>query len=324
MSTPYSEYAANNAQRGERTRPERIEAKPLRHPGRWALAALLVALVVWFIIGAARNEAYGWSTYFTYLLDTRIATAALHTIAITVLAMVIGVIGGVLLAVMRMSPNPVFKTVGWVFLWIFRGTPVYVQLMFWGLVGAIYDTINLGFTEIPLDPFTSSAFALAVVGLGLNEAAYMAEIVRSGVSAVPEGQVEASKALGMSWGQTMRRTVLPQAMRIIIPPTGNEFISLLKTSSLVVAVPYSLELYGRSMDIAAALFEPVPLLLVAATWYLVITSVLMVAQHYLERYFDRGATRQLTARQLASLADAEGTIPNNVEIVEDPQKKGQR
>lgn len=323
MSTPYSKYAAQRT-RGSRTRPERIEAKPLRHPGRWVLAALLVLVVVWFVIGAARNDAYGWDTYFTYLLDTRIATAALHTIAITVLSMLIGVVGGVLLAVMRMSPNPVFKTVAWVFLWIFRGTPVYVQLMFWGLVGAIYDSINVGFAEIPLEPFTSSAFALAVVGLGLNEAAYMAEIVRSGVSAVPEGQVEASKALGMSWGQTMRRTVLPQAMRIIIPPTGNEFISLLKTSSLVVAVPYSLELYGRSMDIAAALFEPVPLLLVAATWYLVITSVLMVAQYYLERYFDRGDTRQLTARQLASLADAEGTIPNNVQIVDQPQKKGPR
>ncbi|OIR42117.1 amino acid ABC transporter permease [Corynebacterium sp. NML140438] len=302
------------------SRPARIEAKPLRHPGRWALAILLGILVVWFVIGAAKNEAYGWGTYAQYLFDTRIAVAALHTIAITVLAMIIGVVGGVLLAVMRMSPNPVFRTVSWVFLWVFRGTPVYVQLMFWGLIGAIYDSINLGFTQISLDPFTSSAFALAVVGLGLNEAAYMAEIVRSGVSAVPEGQIEASKSLGMSWSQTMTRTVLPQAMRIIIPPTGNEFISLLKTSSLVVAVPYSLELYGRSMDIAAALFQPVPLLLVAATWYLVITSLLMVAQHYLERYFDRGATRQLTARQLASLADAEGTIPNNVEIIEAPER----
>lgn len=306
----------------EARRPDRIEAKPLRHPGRWVLAALLIALVVWFIIGAARNEAYGWETYFDYLFDTRIATAALHTIAITVLAMVIGVLGGVILAVMRMSPNPVFKSIAWVFLWIFRGTPVYVQLMFWGLLGAIYDSINLGFAQIPLEPFTSSAFMLAVVGLGLNEAAYMAEIVRSGVSSVPEGQVEASKALGMGWWQTMRRTVLPQAMRIIIPPTGNEFISLLKTSSLVVAVPYSLELYGRSMDIAAALFQPVPLLLVAATWYLGITSLLMVGQHYLERYYDRGATRQLTSRQLASLADAEGTIPHNVQLVDAPETKG--
>ncbi|MCT2338703.1 amino acid ABC transporter permease [Corynebacterium sp. p3-SID1056] len=305
-----------------RSQPERIEAKPLRHPGRWVLATILLLLVAWFVIGAARNEAYGWDTYFQYLFDTRIAIAGLHTLAITLLGMLIGVVGGVLLAVMRMSPNPVFNAVSWVFLWIFRGTPIYVQLMFWGLIGAIYDSINLGFTQISLEPFTSSAFALAVVGLGLNEAAYMAEIVRSGVSSVPEGQIEASKALGMSWRQTMSRTVLPQAMRIIIPPTGNEFISLLKTSSLVVAVPYSLELYGRSMDIAAALFEPVPMLLVAATWYLVITSLLMVGQHYLERYFERGATRQLTARQLASLADAEGTIPSNVEVINTPEKKG--
>ena len=176
------------------TRPERIEAKPLRHPGRWILAAIIIALAVWFIIGAARNDAYGWDTYFRYLFDTRIAIAALHTLAITILAMLLGVVGGVLLAVMRMSPNPVFKTVAWVFLWIFRGTPVYVQLIFWGLIGSIYDTINLGVAEIPLEPFTSSAFLLAVVGLALNEAAYMAEIVRSGISAVPEGQVEASKA----------------------------------------------------------------------------------------------------------------------------------
>lgn len=304
------------------TRPERIEAKPLRHPGRWILAAIIIALAVWFLIGAARNDAYGWDTYFRYLFDTRIAVAALHTLAITIFAMVLGVIGGVILAIMRMSPNPVFKTVSWVFLWIFRGTPVYVQLIFWGLIGSIYDTINLGAAEIPLEPFTSSAFLLAVVGLALNEAAYMAEIVRSGVSSVPEGQIEASKALGMSWSQTMTRTVLPQAMRIIIPPTGNEFISLLKTSSLVVAVPYSLELYGRSMDIAAALFEPVPMLLVAATWYLAITSILMIGQHYLEKYFDRGAKRQLTARQLATLADAEGTIPANVQLVDAPEPKG--
>ena len=304
------------------TRPERIEAKPLRHPGRWITAAILVALFILFIVDAAGRDAYGWSTYRAYIFDTRILTAAGHTLALTVLSMIIGVVLGVVLAVMRMSPNPVFKSIAWLYLWVFRGTPIYVQLVFWGLIGAIYQSINLGFTEVSLDALTSSAFALAVIGLGLNEAGYMAEIVRSGVNSVPAGQIEASKALGMGWGMTMRRTVLPQAMRIIIPPTGNEFISLLKTSSLVVAVPYSLELYGRSQDIAAALFEPVPMLLVAATWYLIITSILMVGQHYLERYFDRGVTRQLTARQLASLADAEGTIPNNVQIIEAPEKKG--
>lgn len=300
------------------TTPAPIQAKPLRHPGRWVLAAIVLGLSAWFVIGALTNEAYGWATYRAYLFDTRIATAALHTLALTVLAMLIGVALGATLAVMRMSPNPVLRGVAWVYLWIFRGTPVYVQLVFWGLLGSLYQSISVGFAEVELEPLLKNAFLLAVLGLGLNEAAYMAEIVRSGISSVPEGQMEASKALGMSWGMTMRRTVLPQAMRIIIPPTGNELISMLKTTSLVVAIPYTLELYGRSMDIAAALFEPVPMLLVAATWYLAVTSLLMVGQHYLEKHFEKGARRELTARQLAALADAEGTVPGNVTVKETP------
>ena len=295
---------------------EEIKAKPLPHPGRWITAAVLLVLFLWFIIGAARNEAYHWDVYFKYLFDTRIAAAAGWTIALTVLAMLIGIVGGAIVAVLRMSENPVLSTVAWFYLSVFRGTPVYVQLVFWGLLGTIYSTIDLGVTEVDLSTILSNTFVLAFVGLGLNESAYMAEIVRAGIQAVPEGQTEASKALGMSWWQTVRRTILPQAMRIIIPPTGNEFISLLKTTSLVIAVPFSLELYGRSTDIANALFLPVPMLLVAATWYLVITSILMVGQFYLERYFARGATRQLTARQLAALADAEGVPLANARVVD--------
>lgn len=306
----------------QQSSPKPIVAKPLRHPGRWVAAFIILALFVWFIIGAATNEAYGWDTYRAYLFDTRVATAALHTLALTVLSMLIGVVLGCAVAVMRMSPNPVLRGVSWVYLWIFRGTPVYVQLVFWGLLGSIYQTINVGFAEISVENLLSNMFFLAVVGLGLNEAAYMAEIVRSGIQAVPEGQTEASKALGMSWWMTMRRTVLPQAMRIIVPPTGNEFISMLKTTSLVVAIPYTAELYGRSTDIAAALFDPVPLLLVAATWYLAITSLLMVGQHYLEKYYEKGATRELTARQLAALADAEGALPKNVNVVPEPPRRG--
>ena len=295
---------------------EEIKAKPLPHPGRWITAAVLLVLFLWFIIGAARNEAYHWDVYFQYLFDTRIAAAAGWTIALTVLAMLIGIVGGAIVAVLRMSDNPVLSTVAWFYLWVFRGTPVYVQLVFWGLLGTIYSTVDLGVTEVDLSTVLSNTFVLAFVGLGLNESAYMAEIVRAGIQAVPEGQTEASKALGMSWWQTVRRTILPQAMRIIIPPTGNEFISLLKTTSLVIAVPFSLELYGRSTDIANALFLPVPMLLVAATWYLVLTSILMVGQFYLERYFARGATRQLTARQLAALADAEGVPLANARVVD--------
>lgn len=295
--------------------PAPIQARPLPRPGRWVTAAILVAIAAWFLVSAARNDAFGWDTYGRYLLDTRIAAAAMKTVALTVLAMLLGVVLGSIMAILRMSPNPVLRTFSWVYLWIFRGTPVYVQLVFWGLAGVIFQSINVGVAHIDLQAALKNAFILAVVGLGLNEAAYMAEIVRAGIQAVPEGQTEASKALGMTWWQTIRRTVLPQAMRIIIPPTGNEFISLLKTTSLVVAIPYSQELFGRSMDIANALFEPVPLLMIAATWYLGITSILMVGQYYLEKYFAKGATRQLTARQLAALADAEGTLPKNFNVV---------
>ncbi|ATQ28026.1 ABC transporter permease [Rhodococcus ruber Chol-4] len=293
------------------TEPETIEAVPLRRPGRWIAGIVVAVLLALFLYGAATNEAYRWDVYAQYLFDRRITEAAWKTVQLTVLAMLLAVLLGVLLAVMRLSPNPVLKTVSWVYLWIFRGTPVYVQLVFWGLFPSIYKQLDLGipfvhqFVHIDLQGI-NAAFLFAVIGLGLNEAAYMAEIVRAGIGSVPEGQTEASVALGMSWSQTIRRTILPQAMRVIIPPTGNELISMLKTTSLVAAVPYSLELYGRARDISGANFQPIPLLLVAATWYLAITSLLMVGQYFLERHYSKGLSRQLTTRQLQALADAQG------------------
>ncbi len=245
--------------------------------------------------------------------------------------MVIAIVLGVILAVMRLSPNPVLRAAAWGgYLWIFRGTPVYVQLVFWGgLFPSIYKSIDLGipfvhqFAHINLQDL-QAAFLFAVIGLALNEAAYMAEIVRAGVSSVNEGQTEASVALGMTWSQTMRRTVLPQAMRVIIPPTGNEVISMLKTTSLVTAVPYSFELYGRARDISGANFEPIPpLLMVAATWYLAITSLLMIGQYYVERHYSKGATRALTTRQLQALADAQGKA-TVVETLPDTPPGGER
>ncbi|BBZ60208.1 amino acid ABC transporter permease [Mycolicibacterium monacense] len=299
-----------DADSSPRTDAAPIDAVPLRHPWRWVAAVVIVVLVGLFLYGAATNEAYSWSTYRKYLFDQRISEAAWNTLQLTILSMVLALVLGVLLAVMRLSPNPVFKSVAWVYLWIFRGTPVYVQLVFWGLFPTLYQNIRIGipfgpsFFEMNLQGLSIS-FTLAIIGLGLNEAAYMAEIIRAGISSVPEGQSEASTALGMSWTMTMRRTVLPQAMRVIIPPTGNEIISMLKTTSLVTAVPYSMELYGRARDIAGVIFQPIPLLMVAATWYLAITSVLMVGQFYLERYFSRGASRKLTTKQLEALAKAQ-------------------
>lgn len=291
--------------------PEPIEAVPLRRPGRWVAASLILALVGLFVYGAATNPAYRWDVYWQYLRDTRIAAGAVVTLELTVLAMVIAVVLGTTLAVMRLSPNPVLRATAWVYLWIFRGTPVYVQLVFWGLVPSLYQHVALG---VPFGPrlfeldvqSLQAAFAFAVIGLGLNEAAYMAEIVRAGINSVGEGQREASIALGMSWSQTMRRTVLPQAMRVIIPPTGNELISMLKTTALVTAIPLSTDLFGRARDIYGVNFLPIPLLLVTATWYLAITSVLMIGQYYLEKHYSRGISRQLTAKQLQELADAQG------------------
>ncbi|WP_063036405.1 amino acid ABC transporter permease [Nocardia grenadensis] len=294
-------------------RPEPIAAVPLRRPGRWVAAALILALAGLFVYGAATNPAYRWDVYWQYLRDTRIAAGAVVTLELTVLAMVIAVVLGTTLAVMRLSPNPVLRASAWVYLWIFRGTPVYVQLVFWGLVPSLYQNVAFGapfgprLVEVDVQSL-QAGFAFAVIGLGLNEAAYMAEIVRAGINSVGDGQREASIALGMSWSQTMRRTVLPQAMRVIIPPTGNELISMLKTTALVTAIPLSTDLFGRARDIYGVNFLPIPLLLVTATWYLAITSVLMVGQYYLEKYYSRGISRQLTAKQLQELADARGEV----------------
>jgi polar amino acid transport system permease protein len=293
------------------TSPAAIDAVPLRHPWRWVAAVVIVILVALFVYGAATNDAYRWHVFGEYLFNDRIFLGVTNTLQLTIYSMVLAIVLGVILAVMRLSANPVFRSVSWVYLWIFRGTPIYVQLTFWGLVPTIYKNIQLG---VPFGPSffhldlqaLSIPFLLATLGLALNEAAYMAEIIRAGISSVPEGQLEASTALGMSWGMAMRRTVLPQAMRVIIPPTGNEVISMLKTTSLVTAVPYTLDLYSiATREIAAREFEPVPLLLVAAAWYLAVTSLLMVGQFYLERYYSRGASRKLTTKQLEALAKAQ-------------------
>jgi polar amino acid transport system permease protein len=295
---------------------ELIEAVPLRRPGRWIASIVILVLLFLFIYGAATNKNFDWHTYGSYLTDKRIATGVRITVELTILAMVLGVVLGVLLAVMRLSPNPVLRSTAWGYLWIFRGTPVYVQLVFWGLFGSLYPHLALGipfvhqFVHFDMQS-VYSPFVFAFIGLGLNEAAYMAEIVRAGISSVGEGQSEAATALGMSWGKTMRRIVLPQAMRVIIPPTGNEVISMLKTTSLVTAVPLTTDLYSQAHQISGVNFKPIPLLLVAATWDLIITSILMVGQFYLERHYSRGQSRRLTNRQLRAQERAQAkTAPH--------------
>ena len=270
-----------------------IKAIPVRHPFRVLIALFMLAGVLALFNDAAHRELYDWDTYREYILSARVFAASLVTLELTLYAMVISVMLGILLAVMRQSPNPIFTSVSWLFIWFFRGTPVYVQLVFWGLLSTIYPSVTFGLPHLGefftiADTNLISLFTLAVIGLSLNESAYMAEIVRAGLLSVDKGQEEAAKALGMSWGLTMRRIIIPQAMRIIIPPTGNEVISMLKTTSLVTAIPLTIDLYMTTRDIAALTYRPIPLLLVASTWYLFYTSILMVGQYFLEKRFARG------------------------------------
>jgi polar amino acid transport system permease protein len=201
---------------------------------------------------------------------------------------------GIVLAVMRMSKNPVTSSVAWGYIWFFRGTPVYVQLLLWFNLALIFPVLNLG--PIYKDEMTDvmTPFMAALLGLGLNEAAYMAEICRAGIQSVDEGQTEASQALGMTNGQNMRRIVLPQAMRVIVPPTGNEFINLLKTSALCAVVQYE-EVLRKAQNIGNNSSAVVEMLFVATIWFLVVTTIFSIGQFYLERHYARGSSRQLPA-----------------------------
>jgi polar amino acid transport system permease protein len=277
-------------------RPEDIRAVPVRHPGRWLAAALVLLVGASIVRSVATNPRFEWNVVGEYLFDERILEGVRVTIELTVIAMVIGVALGILLAVMRLSANPLVAGASWLYIWFFRGTPVLVQIVFWYYIAALYPSIDLG---IPFGPSfihanantLIKAFTAGILALGLNEGAYMAEIVRAGIISVPEGQSDAARSLGMSRLQTMRRIVLPQAMRVIIPPTGNETISMLKTSSLVSVIAVG-ELFYATQTIYSVNFKTIPLLIVASIWYLAMTSVLYVGQYYLERYYGRGATRE--------------------------------
>jgi polar amino acid transport system permease protein len=276
----------------EKRRPAPIEAVPVRHPGRWLAVAVLAVLAAMFVNTVLTNDNFRWPVVGEYLFAPPVLNGLRNTLVLTLLAMFIGIVGGIALAVMRLSPNPLLSSVSALYIWLFRGTPLIAQLLFWNFLAALYPRLSLG---IPFGPaFVSfdtnqliNQFAACLLGLGLNEAAYMAEIVRGGLQSVDKGQTEAAGALGMSRAQTLRRIVLPQAMRVIIPPTGNETISMLKTTSLVVVIGY-FELLTSVQRIYSTNFQTIPLLIVAATWYLLLTSLLSIGQYYVERHYGRG------------------------------------
>ena len=284
-------------------RPDEIRAVPVRYPGRWIAAALMLLFAASLIRSLATNKRMEWHLVGQYLFDHRILEGVEVTLELTASAMALGVILGVVLAVMRLSPNPLVSGASWLYVWFFRATPVLVQLLFWFSVAAIYPTISIGIPFVGVEFVHGSAntvitfFVAALLGLGLNEGAYMAEIVRAGIISVGEGQTDAAKSLGMSRLRIMRRIVLPQAMRVIIPPTGNETISMLKTSSLASVIAVT-ELLLATQNIYSANYKPIQLLAVASIWYAAMTSALYVGQYYLERYYGRGASRELALTPL--------------------------
>jgi polar amino acid transport system permease protein len=288
-------------------RPGLIEARPVRHPWRWVAIAVIGLLLAMLANIVLTNPAWDWGFVFKAMVQTPVLRGLyIGTLLTTALAMIVGVSGGVLTAVMRLSDNPILSGVAWVFTWFFRGIPRYVLLATMGTLGILFQKgMGLG---VPFDTQILNLFGIngtmrfatldanalfaglfgAVLGLGLSEAAYMSEIARAGILSVDKGQAEAAEALGMSSGKSMRRIVLPQAMRVIVPPTGNETIAMVKDTSLLIALPLSTELFFQLSSIGSRTYKTFPAFVAASIWYLIITSILMVGQFYLERHFGRG------------------------------------
>lgn len=285
-------------------RAEPVVAVPVRHIGRWIGAAVCLVLLAQLISSIVTNPNFEWSVVGHYFLSETLVQGLGVTLLLTVAAMAMGIVGGVVLAVMRMSQNPVMSSIANGYVWFFRGTPVLVQLIFWNFLQALFPTLGIG---IPFGGFTFfefeansviTPFVAALLGLGLNEAAYMSEIVRSGLISIDAGQHEAAAALGMTPGLMLRRIVLPQALRVIIPPTGNEVIGMLKTSSLASVLALQELLYSAQI-IYSRTFQTIPLLIVASLWYLLVTTLLSIGQHFIEQRYGRGITRPSTSPRIS-------------------------
>ncbi|HYY88840.1 MAG TPA: amino acid ABC transporter permease [Chloroflexota bacterium] len=292
----------------ERLPPEPIKAVPIRHPGRWVAMVVIAVVVAMFAHMLVTNKSFQWRFMFDNMFRPPVIEGVRTSLLLTILAMAIGVAFGIVIAVMRLSPNRILSGTAWVYTWFFRAVPRIVLLVLFGNLGILYARYEVG---LPFDRQIGALFGIdldarlfgldartvvtgfvaGLLGLALSEAAYMAEIVRAGIQAVDPGQCEAAQACGMGRGLTLRRIVLPQAMRVIVPPTGNETIAMLKDTSLVAFVPVTNELFFQLQAIGARTFRVFPMLVAACLWYLGMTSVLMVGQYFLERYFSRGFGR---------------------------------
>ncbi|RZT87287.1 amino acid ABC transporter membrane protein (PAAT family) [Pseudonocardia sediminis] len=270
---------------------------PARHPWRWASAVVVAVLVAMAVNALVTNPAWDWGTVGQYLFAPSIVRAVLLTLQLTVLGIVIGFVLGTVLAVMRLSPNPLLRSVSWTYIWIFRSVPLILQLLFWYNLALLYRSISFGipfgpaFFEIGTMDLVSPVTA-AVLGLALHQAAYAAEVVRSGFIGIDPGQLEAAAALGVPRWRQFRRIQLPQAMRTIVPTAANELIGLVKGTSVVYIMALS-ELFYQVQVIYTRTGRVIPMLLVAAVWYLVLTTLLSVGQFYVERHYAKGAARTL-------------------------------
>lgn len=290
-----------------------------RHPWRWVSALLALAAGTGIVWAFASSPNIQWNEVGSYLTARSVLDGIGLTLLLTLAAQSIGVAGGIVLAVMRRSSNPVLKTISGLYLWIFRGTPVLIQIIFWYNLALIFPVVALHvpFTTIGFSVATNSLItpvAAAIIALGLNEAAYMAEIVRGGLISVEQGQSDAAATVGMNRGQAMRYVILPQALRTIVPPTGNELINMLKNTSLVSVIA-ARELLTASQQIYAVNYLVIELLIVASIWYLALSTVASLAQAYLERRLQvvlRVRQQPWTARaanHLASLRSAPNFTP---------------
>lgn len=278
---------------------------PRRPYGQWISSIVMLIVVLLLVRLIVTTDNFQWDVVADYFMTRSVLEGLARTLQLTVIAMVIGLALGLPLAVMRQSSNPLLRTSSFLFVWFFRGTPVLVQIIFWFNLSALFPTLTVGipggptFYEADTNSLITPFFA-AILALGLNQGAYTAEIVRSGLLAVDKGQTEAAAAIGMTKVQTLRRIVLPQAMRVIIPPLGSETISMLKVTSLVSVISLS-ELLYSVQAIYQATYQVVPLLLVASIWYLIVVSVMSVGQYFLERRFGRGTG---TLKQSATRIEA--------------------
>ncbi|GAA2646551.1 amino acid ABC transporter permease [Paractinoplanes durhamensis] len=297
-----------------RVRPEPIKAVPVRHPGRWLAIAVLAVLTAMFLHLILTNDQFRWSFIFSsyepgkrgVMFTGPVLDGLRGTLLLTVTSMLIGVVFGVVLAIMRLSDNWILRGVAFVYIWFFRAVPRLVLAVLFGNLNILWARIGFG---LPFDQQIGRLFGIddlnaqfysikasdllvgfvaGMLALGLSEAAYMAEIVRAGIQSIDPGQGEAATALGLSRAQVLRRVVLPQAMRVIVPPTGNEVIAMVKDTSLVAFVPVAGELFFQLNAIKSRTFVVLPVLVAAVIWYLIICTVLMIAQFFVERHFSRG------------------------------------